>query len=219
MTSQATAKITDYVPEVIVELPVEDHGEPQPISKTNNLELTNEYISKIEEALRESRTASVNIFKVFTDAYCHLSNRDFEYFKNAIRLEKSTITKMTAICKSDVLLANLGNLPDSWSFLYRISTSLKEEQIQDLITAKKLSVVTSREELETVISEVTGTEGKKKRVGKPGTASDKYITAMLKDATELTDTDKGRIRMALKELEKYFVLKTGNDSLLKLIGV
>lgn len=176
----------------------------------NNQATVESFVTKMNAAVADSKKSTRSIFVAFKDAFENLSAKDFEAFKAAIDMEKSTLLKMTKICKSDAVMENLDSLPLSWGTLYEISR-LEAERVKELIANGTLNSRTKRiDVVKILINDKIVTSEALTADNDILSQSQNNLILTLKSNTEYSDEEHmSKIRSAIETLEQYFDV-TGN---------
>lgn len=111
-------------------------------TKTKEIERTvTPYVTKTNNAYKRVRNASSALFNSIKDARRELKSEEWELYRDAIEVDKSTLNKIVKICGESTILENLERLPVSWMTLYEIVQLINDKsdvQVREWIAEGKI---------------------------------------------------------------------------------
>jgi hypothetical protein len=106
------------------------------------------FVNKTNTIVKRAENLSKLLFQSVTDAFHKFGNDPaaWKKYKTQLKVDRSSINKMTKVLNCKVIQSNLDALPDSWLILHKISM-LDETVILDLLSTGVLKKRTTNSQI------------------------------------------------------------------------
>ena len=108
----------------------------------------NEFANKTNRIVKRAENQSKQLFQSVTEAFDLFGHNPVAWkkYKTQLKIDRSSINKMTKVLNCKVVRVNRDSLPDSWLILHKISM-LDETVILDLLNAGTLTKKTTNAQI------------------------------------------------------------------------